>query len=687
MSNSVTIPNMKLEGFTKIAQSFQKDINNPNNIILCSVNELKTFLPINLKTKGKKEHLDKLNNEIDEQTFIDFLMYQTHGGDYRNFEYLIYYYKLMLNPQTHMIMFTNEFEYISIKKEALYSWWVINILEKHPMYSKYMDSLMTFSTQKRLEKGVINGKENYKYDGCLDKLDIAFECNEAHHEDDSEKIKDSEKMSLAKFHGKALISLVTNNVVNVKKIKAHLYQSILRDDNRYRKEIIDLVLDHIDDASITTHYKLIDVKLNAIVRDILKYEYTNKILPLLSRFNRLSIKTKQIISNAIANTLETWITDIIHDSINTSTYLVEFRDELYDKVLCSALKHYEFRQDYIIIVFKETLVDTLTEDINYLEYIINNRSVYTDEAYRNAVKNKTNRIIFLKTVLDKFILTSVDFDKLYEVKTNSLKDPNNTFIISFVMLISIFKLTNDTELKLFRACLNITCNIHPTVHNNNVYISWLQLAHLLEQYDKNPELCSFLHLYYQMLDTMYENIIARIKAHDLSIISTPNDYYKYMHRIQKKEVCKYEKIITQVGKLNISLVNKTKITNIVNNNTMLLHTVDLTDSSSDSSTDDSSDNEDSLNDERPNITYDASDILTITESKNYNMTDAEKISRTNINERVIALYTKFNNLIDSKEIKKEVQATEAESNIILIVDESLIESSAESAAESDNDFE
>jgi hypothetical protein len=645
---------MKLAVYNDIAEVFKH--NNFHNIKV-----MIDDFPINLKTKGKKEYLDELGNEIDELTFVNFLMYQTHGSDYINFEYLIYYYKLN-QDLNNMIIFTNKFLYTDVKKEPLYIWWILNILEEHPMYSKYMKTLMKISPQKRLEVGVLCTRENYKYDASLDELDIAFECNETHHKLTKEKIKDSEKEALVKFHGKALISLITDNVVDVKKIKQFHYKSILY-NNDICEELMKIISFEITNQKIKINSRLIESKLKSMIKYILKFKDINN----NAYNNYYSKEDKRKILGIITEKLDDFVfskinTDISNSILN-STYLKKFRNDLCDKILCSALKHYEFRQDYITIIFKESVIDMLTENINGLEYMINNEILYNYDNQK-YIKLKTKKIEYINTIKNTLDICITDPEiiiKFFKIKTESIKNPNNNCVITIYIIIEFIKI-DKKDIPLLRIILNLVCNISLDILDKDVAISWENFAILLEYYDKNPELCAILKIYYTMLDTMYENIIARIKAHDDSIISTSNDYYKYMHRIQKKEVNKCDKVICEINKLDISNINKKHIKNIISKNTILLYKTNKTNNEFGESSDESDDEITPVSNLNNNIENTNKDF------KTYALNDLEKINRTNIEGRVNNLYKKYDLLINSDTtfitVKEESELDEEELKII-----------------------
>jgi hypothetical protein len=505
--------------------------------------ELIKILPKNLLTDAKKKYLDRLGDNITEPEFVKLLMKQTDGKDWINFIYLVKYYKLELD-QNNFIIFTDEFQYGSVRKEPLYIWWLYNILNMHPMFKRYMSEQLLFSLQKKLEVDILPSKDNFKYDMYFDNTQIAIEVNEEHHSQKTQQYNDSIKTSLTKIHGIALLSLVTNNVVNVKEIKNSVYKDLNADTEDCLTNILNSII--YNDEIIVKN------KLLSVIRIYFKRKLTNSLKANNREFNKMS-DAKEIeksMQTVIKDYCDAEILNRINRAILNSEYLGIFKSNFLDYILSSLLNNFKFRQDYITTIVAENLVELLNSDVEYIKYLQNNKNKY----YLEDFEEKTNSYKNIKLILDQFSNDSGDFNTLLDLKKKSLSDPNNK-VITFAEIISLLKVS-ESYIRTFRAFLNNICNIKRNITNEYVTISWKQLSKVLIAYKKKSELKLVLMAYYTELDTVYEKIVNRIKEHNQRINSNSEDYYKYMSRISIK-TNKHEEINNLY-----KLINKLTDTNL-----------------------------------------------------------------------------------------------------------------------------
>lgn len=212
-----------------------------------------------------------------------------------------------------------------------------------------------------------------------------------------------------------------------------------------------------------------------------------------------------------------------------SQYLKDKLHELHDIMTCSLLKDYDFRQNYINIIFKESMIDELDKQYKYIN-LIKNKAIYNNIA--NRKKDKFNE---LRNILGNFIgnKSSKDFETLLKFKTRSFQNLANTNVIKFEEVIELLDVKSN-EINNTRESINIICDVGVEISNNDILLSWLDINKILLDHDENLDLASILLMYYMRIDNIYENIIRRINAHNLRITSNENDYYTYMNRIKKK---------------------------------------------------------------------------------------------------------------------------------------------------------
>lgn len=80
-------------------------------------------------------------------------------------------------------------------------------------------------------------------------------------------------------------------------------------------------------------------------------------------------------------------------------------------------------------------------------------------------------------------------------------------------------------------------------------------------------------LYYNEIDTIYENLIRRMNTHSLRVTSTPDDYNNYMNRIKKKVISLEKRANTKFAYKcfkDLNSNNKTVVMNKLNDSNYTL---------------------------------------------------------------------------------------------------------------------
>ena len=481
-------------------------------------NKLIKKLPKQYKTKTKLEYINKLGEDITEEEFVGLLLIQTHDYDYINYEYFIKYYDLKLD-NNNMIIFNDRFTYTMCKMERLYIWWIIKNLELHPMFSKYMDGQLQYTLQRKLEDKIFAMKDNFKYDLCFIERNIGIEINENHHSKKLEKYKDWQKVSLAKFHGIAMINLITDKCDNITNFVKDLYKnkkqktSICKDIINYLglPETIDLY-NHVSDLLQSGLLTKMGRSANKTLKNDIKRFNGNK---------RYKIVTKKYINIEIDKYVQLYIYN--------SPYLKEFLENLYDYLLCSLLSDYDFRQNYISKVFLEKMIS-----LQYTQ--ITNIYNETDPEYIDYVKIDFSNINKICKKLN--LKTDNECVKLFDYKKRSLVDPKNPDVIKLLEVLDIcdLNINNMNIINKFIFMVEKCCNFKRNSININSLISWKDINKIIIKCELNQTLRDTLLLYYNEIETIYENIAERTKTHSLRITSTSDDYDNYMNRVKKKTI-------------------------------------------------------------------------------------------------------------------------------------------------------
>jgi hypothetical protein len=487
--------------------------------------ELLELLPKQYKTKAKLDYINKLGDDITEEEFVGLLLIQTHDYDYINYEYFILYYGLKLD-NNNMIIFNDKFTYTMCKMERLYIWWIIKNLQLHPMFSKFMDSQLQYTLQRKLENKIFSLKDNFKYDLSFNERNIGIEINENHHSKAAEKKKDWQKVSLAKFHGIAMISLITDKCDNITNFVKDLYK-----DKKTKKKLCKEIISKLDLPETIDLYDHIS--------DLVQSGLLSKIGRSASKTLKKDIKNFKQNNKSYIIVVKKCINDLVDQYVKShiynSSYLTEFLENLKDYLLCSLLSDYEFRQEYIEKVFLEELISMQEKRINKVKNITNQ----TDKKYFTFIKEKFDKIH--KICIELNSKTYNDCVKLFDYKKRSLENPNELNVISITELSDLC--AKENNINEFIIMIEYYCDLENI--NKNSLITWKDINIIFNECDVKEELRDTLLLYYREIEVIYENIIRRISAHSLLLTSTSDDYDNYMNRIKKKTVILEKRAITK----------------------------------------------------------------------------------------------------------------------------------------------
>lgn len=577
----------QIGGLIKIIKTFE---------VCESINKLEIMelLPQNFKTAAKSEFMKSLPYELDHQDFIRLLMNQTYGGDHVCFDPLIELADLELDNNQN-IVFNTDITYRKCKKESYFIWLILSTIKNHPFLSKYINNLFTFSLQKKLELSALPTKNNFKYDFCFDKIQVAIEINENHHFRKKEIIKDKEKLSLTSMHGKSLISIITNkfdNIINIKKIVCSDLICKVKND------LIDFVQIVMSEVPLYNGTK--EMLIEKIIYHI--YDKFNKKLTSIQieKNNIFQIKTNdcerlnEIVTNLIEDYVEKTMDTEIHKYIKDSKFIKEFKNDLIDNILNASLNDFDFRADYIKIIFTENVHDMLNDKLDYITKIDEDDYDLLSE-YNEDIKDSVRESEDLKNIICNFITNKSinnEFNILLKLKQKSLKYLNNPKNITFKEIKFLFG-DYDTS---FKNIIKRTCNIN---RYDKILISWTMLNRVIMAYSENPAVKKILLLYYMELDTIYENIFNRTKSHESKLIGSTKNYDTYMNRLNKYK----GSVVTKLENLNMDSENEVE-----------------------------SDEEDGIEPESLPI------------QKKYNSYDIVCLSKINIKERVDILYTRLDGI-------------------------------------------
>lgn len=171
-----------------------------------------SILPKYLKTDAKMTLLKNIKKEyLNEKDIIKFLKKQTMGKDFMNFDILLEWLDIKTNA-SHFPIFNNDLKFTEIKKEALYIWWIINILKNNTFIKKYWHYI-TGELQRSLDVE-ISGNNSRKYDLCFIKIGVLIEIDEEGHGTIT-ITNDLLKDSLARMNGSALLRLNTKSICHI----------------------------------------------------------------------------------------------------------------------------------------------------------------------------------------------------------------------------------------------------------------------------------------------------------------------------------------------------------------------------------------------------------------------------------------------------------------------------------------
>jgi hypothetical protein len=256
-----------------------------------TISSIIEYAPNNLKTTAKLCYLKNLvNDQLNGEDFIKFLKYQTHGGDYVNFDYIIKYYKLELD-KNGMIIFTKDFPFDkSINKEALIIWWLLNLLKKNTILVDNGIYLL-HTLQNKLETNILRSNENMRYDLCFKYIKLYIEINEDYHLNINVIEKDIIKKSLTMIKIVKLLIFEFSQIEN-----GQIYISEYLE--KFSLNFINIVLYALEDKNIIeldhdiSSFKLkLDMHHN---NKMTETEYYNKYIEYLCIKHKKTIDSKNL---------------------------------------------------------------------------------------------------------------------------------------------------------------------------------------------------------------------------------------------------------------------------------------------------------------------------------------------------------------------------------------------------------
>lgn len=575
MNNTTfTMINSTIKFYDKIYDEYNSN-DEFGKIVTITAKDIKDNMPLNLKSPTKLKLFDTFGENVTQEQFVELLMLQTSGADFLNIIYIIKYYNLKLD-QNGMIIWNKYCAYQNFRMEALQNWYVWNLLSKHAMFNKYMDKLLEFQLQTRIEDSIFPMIQNFKQDMHFINAGLIVECNEGHHELLDQKILDTEKIALNKMNGNTVISLYTNSIVDIKQVKKNIYDGLYNDvDSALTTLLEEIYLEYsitdMDDKQVIRIQMLIMVKEHFKIKYLTKPQKLNKV-----DFKKL-VDSKLItfsIQRVLHNYLEI-INETIHANILDNNYLKCYKSTLVDILLSSCLNNFEFCQDYIKIILGENLVDYIEKNIDYLVYIKTDVQTEHPDMYKEMYNYNTKAYSALKIIASQFMDDPEEFIGLFNLKLKSMRDLS----INMITFEDIKILLGVEDITKFRRLLNSTCSIKQDVMNEDIRISWKQLSKVIFSSGNKPELKMVLVFYYSEIDVIYEQIIRRMQQHSTRLICTPDDYNNYMGRIYKKfsnMVDIYtnhaKKIISHVTGLN-NLINKLAGSTLTNSFTPVANTL------------------------------------------------------------------------------------------------------------------
>jgi hypothetical protein len=450
--------------------------------------ELSKDFPHNLKTEAKIKFAKKnFEENITEEDFVELLCHNTYSADFVNLYYLIKYFQLE-KDDNGMIIFNDVFSYGSIKQEALFIWWIVDMVYNHPMFSKYTNKLLSFSLEKRLEINILPTNDNFRYDQIFNNLNLAIEVNEKHHEKELTKRNDKIKKSLCKLHGIVLkpiniVQIIPNYVeadfdrdiieniynseylANYKKEYLNLLLSSMLSNFKFRQDyitkifiesIIDFQIDSIEFVkkdnnlyNITNELKMTKDDFNKYNNVLTKFTHNSEDFIKLFEFKLKSLENNKIIKLLdivkLCNITDDYLSQFIRLSCNSCKII---NNSNTDNILLSWF-------DINTILFNEH-IDIFRELRNILQIYYR----YIDTIYETIIRR-------MKWFNDLNKSSSADFYKYQYRISRKINNKIKSAKEEAVRIINEFKLKQPTLRSIIQSINDIKIF---ELHNNDVDI-------------------------------------------------------------------------------------------------------------------------------------------------------------------------------------------------------------------------
>jgi hypothetical protein len=430
-----------IESYEKIWKKYHLN----SNVISIPAIKIKTIMPLNLKTKTKLDLFRTFGDNVTEVQFVQLLMRQTTGADLINMVYIIKYYNLQFDSNG-MIIWTDECPYVNFKQEVINNWYIWHTLTTHNMFGKYMEKLLVFKLQSRLESSLFPTNENMKNDLYFTNRSLVNATNEKQHELQSQKELDTISIALHKMHGISVISFYTNAFVNITEIKKTIYNNLCDNvDNNLDTMLTEIYNVH-DITNIYTQ-NIIKIQTCMMIRNYFKHKPLKDQKLNVLRFKNLqnSIVIKKTITD-ILNRYLLVINRTIHAKIKNNKYLKSYTSTLLDTLLSSCLNDTKFSQDYDQIIIAETLIGDMQVMTNAMEIIQGIAKKDFLEKYQDDYNDTCDSFTDLNNIAKKFIIDSKDYIVMYKLRLKSLRNPNNINTITLQDVQKIFKMSNITDM-------------------------------------------------------------------------------------------------------------------------------------------------------------------------------------------------------------------------------------------------
>ncbi len=242
---------------------------------------------------------------------------------------------------------------------------------------------------------------------------------------------------------------------------------------------------------------------------------------------------------------------MIVDEVTNSKYLKEKIKELNIIMFHSMLTDYDFRQDYITMIFKEYIIEELNNKIHNMKIIMSNDNIEINN--QNIIKNQIENYTFLNGIIENVMIKSSEFTKLLEIKKKCIENEDIRYVIPITSVENLFDLPNKNKIIEFKRCVLLSITNKINIKSNdvdNILLSWEDINNILLKFNKSSSITDMLLLYYIKIDRIYESINKKISSHNTRIISSEIDYNIYTNRIKEKQSYEYKKLLTSIEKSN-----------------------------------------------------------------------------------------------------------------------------------------